>query len=188
MEYSVSTLKTNTIQAATGTIVSVANGHTFAPIGHVIQTKSMTLTSATTASSNSYTDSGLTLNITPSSTSSKILITGFICLGVDYFKNYMRVVRDSTDLAVGDEAGTRERVFASVLPADTGWDSYGVQAVPINLLDSPNTTSSVNYKVQFKCYRGTSGTATVNRCHTDRNNSGYDERTVSVLTLQEIAA
>ena len=91
-------------------------------------------------------------------------------------------------LAVGDEAGTRERVFASVLPADTGWDSYGVQAVPINLLDSPNTTSSVNYKVQFKSYRGTSGTATVNRCYSDRENSGFDERTVSVLTLQEIAA
>ena len=53
-----STLKTNTIQAATGSIVSIANGHTFAPTGHVIQTKSMTLTAATTASSNSYTDSG----------------------------------------------------------------------------------------------------------------------------------
>ena len=183
-----STLKTNTIQAATGSIVSVAAGHTFAPAGHVIQTKSMTLTSATTASSNSYTDSGLTLDITPSATSSKILITGFICLGVDYFKNYIRVVRDSTDLAVGDEAGTRERVFATALTSDPDWDSYGVQPTPINLLDSPNTTSQVNYKVQFKCYRGTGGTATVNRSHTDRNLSGYDERTVSVLTLQEIAA
>lgn len=183
-----STLKTNTIQAATGTAVNVASGHVLNAAGHVIQTKSMTLTSSTTASSNSYTDSGLTLNITPSATSSKILITGFICLGVDYFKNYIRVVRDSTDLAVGDEAGTRERAFASALPADTGWDSYGVVAVPINLLDSPNTTSLVNYKVQFKCYRGTGGTAAVNRSYSDRNNSGYDERTVSVLTLQEIAA
>ena len=118
-----STLKANTIQAATGSIVSVAAGHTFAPTGHVIQTKSMTLTAATTASSNSYTDSGLTLDITPSSTSSKILITGFVSLGSDYFKNYMKVLRDGSDLAVGDADGTRERVFASVLPADTGWDS-----------------------------------------------------------------
>ena len=187
MEYSVSTLKTNTIQAATGTAVNVASGHVLNAAGHVIQTKSMTLTAATTASSNSYTDSGLTLDITPSSTSSKILITGFVSLGSDYFKNYMKVLRDGSDLAVGDADGTRERVFASVLPADTGWDSYGVQSVPINLLDSPNTTSSVNYKVQFKCYRGTSGTATVNRSLSDRNNSGYDERTISVLTLQEIA-
>ena len=100
----------------------------------------------------------------------------------------MRVVRDSTDLAVGDEAGTRERVFATALTSDPSWDSYGIQPTPINLLDSPNTTSQVNYKVQFKCYRGTGGTATVNRSHSDRNNSGYDERTVSVLTLQEIAA
>ena len=183
-----STLKTNTIQAATGTAVNVASGHVLNAAGHVIQTKSMTLTSSTTASSNSYTDSGLTLDITPTSTSNKILITGFINLGCDYFKNYMKVLRDGSDLVVGDAAGTREQVFSTNHPGDTGWDSYSISAVPINLLDSPNTTSSVNYKVQFKCYRGTSGTATVNRCHTDRNNSGYDERTVSVLTLQEIAA
>ncbi len=183
-----STLKTNTIQAATGTIVNVAAGHTFAPPGHVIQTKSMTLTSSTTASSNSYTDSGLTLSITPSATSSKILITGFVNLGCDYFKNYMKVLRDGSDLVVGDAAGTREQVFSASHPGDTNWDSYAISAVPINLLDSPNTTSSVNYKVQFKSYRGTSGTATVNRCYSDRENSGFDERTVSVLTLQEIAA
>ena len=158
------------------------------PSGSIIQTLSMTLTGASSAQGNAYADTGLTLDITPTSATSKILITGFVSLGVDYFKNYMKVLRDGSDLAVGDAAGTRERVFASVLPADTGWDSYGVQSVPINLLDSPNTTSQVNYKVQFKCYRGTGGTATVNRSQSDRNNSGYDERTVSVLTLQEIAA
>ena len=93
-----STLKTNTIQAATGTAVNVASGHVLNAAGHVIQTKSMTLTAATTASSNSYTDSGLTLDITPSSTSSKILITGFVSLGSDYFKNYLKVLRDGSDL------------------------------------------------------------------------------------------
>ena len=180
-------INVNKIGARTGTTISMESGHKLLMPGTIIQTQSMTLTSATTASSNSYTDSGLTIDITPTSATSKILVTGFVSLGCDYFKNYMKVLRDGTDLAVGDADGTRERVYASVLPADTGWDSYGVQSTPINILDSPNTTSSVNYKVQFKCYRGTSGTATVNRSYSDRNNSGYDERTVSVLTVQEIA-
>ena len=184
-----STLTVQNIQgsSSSGNKIQVASGHKIMMAGSIIQTKSMTLTSSTTASSNSYTDSGLTLDITPTSATSKILITGFINLGCDYFKNYMKVLRDGSDLVVGDAAGTREQVFSTSHPGDTGWDSYSISAVPINLLDSPNTTSSVNYKVQFKCYRGTSGTATVNRCHTDRNDSGYDERTVSVLTLQEIA-
>ena len=39
MEYSVSTLKTNTIQAATGTSVNVASGHVLQAPGHVLQVK-----------------------------------------------------------------------------------------------------------------------------------------------------
>ena len=78
-----STLKTNTIQAATGSIVSVAAGHTFAPAGHVIQTKSFVLTSTTSSTSTSFVDTGLELAITPSSTTSKIFLPA---KDVEYFK------------------------------------------------------------------------------------------------------
>ena len=55
MEYSMSTLKTNTIQAATGTTVNVASGHVLNAHGHVIQMAShvnnagLTLSSSATA-------------------------------------------------------------------------------------------------------------------------------------------
>ena len=88
MEYSMSTLKTNTIQAATGTTVSVANGHTFAPPGHVIQVVSSTLTSAASGTGTSLADTGLTSTITPSSSSSKIYVNGYITLGTSSYFVY----------------------------------------------------------------------------------------------------
>ena len=182
-----STLKTNTIQAATGTRVTVANGHTFAPTGHVIQTKSFVLTSAVSSTADGFVDTGLQLAITPSATSSKILITGFISTGASYFKSYVRLLRDSTVLSVGDAASNRPRVYASSAPGGSDWDTYNVSCLSLNLLDSPNTTSSVTYKVDFRPYQHTATTSYINRCGSDRDNADYDERSISVMTLQEIA-
>lgn len=155
--------------------------------GSVLQTKSFTLTSATTISSNSFTDTGLELAITPSSASSKILITGFINCGANYFKCHILLVRDSTSLSVGDAASNRPQVYSASHPGAESWDAYATTPVALNFLDSPNTTSSVTYKVQCKAYQGASGTATINRTNDDRDTSTYDMRTVSVITLQEIA-
>ncbi len=182
-----STLKTNTIQAATGTAVNVASGHVLSAPGHVIQTKSFVLTSATSTTSSSFVDTGLELAITPSSTSSKILITGFLNCSGSYFKSYILLLRGSTTLSVGDAASNRPQVYAATNPGDTGWDSYNVSSIPLNHLDSPNTTSSVTYKVQYRPYSNSASTAYINRCASDRDNANYDERSISVMTLQEIA-
>ncbi len=160
------------------------------PSGSIIQTLSMTLTGASSAQGNSYTDTGLTLDITPISTSSKVLVTGFVNVAENYFRSYIIVVRDSTTLAVGDSASNRPQVY-SATAATNGWDTYDISPIPINILDSPNTTSQVTYKIQYKDYQGTlnssSAIAYINRSHSDRDNAYYDPRTVSVLTVQEIA-
>ena len=160
------------------------------PSGSIIQTLSMTLTGASSAQGNSYTDTGLTLDITPISTSSKVLVTGFVNVAENYFRSYIIVVRDSTTLAVGDSASNSPQVY-SATAATNGWDTYDISPIPINILDSPNTTSQVTYKIQYKDYQGTlnssSAIAYINRSHSDRDNAYYDPRTVSVLTVQEIA-
>ena len=117
------------------------------PSGSIIQTLSMTLTGASSAQGNSYTDTGLTLDITPISTSSKVLVTGFVNVAENYFRSYIIVVRDSTTLAVGDSASNRPQVY-SATAATNGWDTYDISPIPINILDSPNTTSQVTYKIQ----------------------------------------
>lgn len=169
----------NKIVPRTGTTVAIP--------GHIIQTKSFTMTSTTTTTSDGFVDTGLQLAITPSLASSKILITGFINVGQTYFKTYIRLLRDSTVLSVGDAAGSRPQVYASSAPGGSDWDTYNVSSLSLNLLDSPNTTSSVTYKVDFRPYQHTATTSYINRCGSDRDNADYDERSISVMTLQEIA-
>ena len=74
------------------------------PSGSIIQTLSMTLTEPF-AQGNSYTDTGLTLDITPISMST-VLVTGFGNVVENYFRSYIIAVRDSTTLAVGESPVT----------------------------------------------------------------------------------
>ena len=174
-------------RSITGNKITVPSGQTLYAPGHVIQTKSFTLTSATSSTADGFVDTGLQLAITPSATSSKILITGFINAGASYFKTYVRLLRDSTVLSVGDAASNRPQVYGATHPGGSDWDEYAVTSIALNLLDSPNTTSSVTYKVQYRPYNNAATTAFVNRSAADRDNADYDERSVSVITLQEIA-
>ena len=157
-----STLKVNNIDTVSGTNISIASGKTFSATGHVIQVQSFVLTSATTIASNSFTDTGLACSITPSSTSNKILITGFLNCGADYFKSHIILLRGSTTLSIADASGSRPQVYSASHPGGSDWDSYATTPVALNLLDSPNTTSSVTYKVQCKAYQGATGTASIN--------------------------
>ena len=84
------------------------------PSGSIIQTLSMTLTGASSAQGNSYTDTGLTLDITPISTSSKVLVTGFVNVAENYFRSYIIVVRDSTTLA-WVIASNRPQVYSATI-------------------------------------------------------------------------
>ena len=84
-----------------------------------------------------YTDTGLTASITPSSTSSKVLI---FCNGLFYMRRNQEVrfrfMRDST--AIMTMCGYAE---AS--------DGFFTMSAPSGYMDSPSTTSAVTYKLQF---------------------------------------
>ena len=180
-----STLKTNTIQAATGTAVNIASGHSFTAPGHIIQTVSSTLTSTASGTGTSIVDSGLTGTITPSSTSSKIYVNGYITIGTSSFFVYCFLVRGSTQIFKGDDAGSRPTPTVANTQHMGSNDIYNFEAVPFQFLDSPSTTSATTYKIQLRHY--TSGTWYVNRTHQDRDTANYEPRGTSVITLMEIA-
>ena len=189
MEYSVSTLKTNTIQAATGTIVSIANGTTFAPAGHVIEVKSAVFTDVLAISSaDTRTDiTNLSLSITPSSTSSKILVNTHISYGGTnnnlYASGYL--MRDSTDIGVGTTAtANRQNVSFPLNMSGAGYEALKLYQHSITFLDSPNTTSQITYKVQVR--HDINGTMYINRSGSD-SNSDYAHRGISTLNIMEVA-
>jgi len=180
-----STLHVNKLKAAVGTTVSLADGHTFAPPGHVIQVVQSTLTSTVSGTGTSYNDSGLFANITPTSSSNKILISGYITVGTSSFFSYCQLCRGNTAIFHGDGASNRPTVTVANTQHMTSNDVYNFEAVPFNYLDLPSTTSATTYKIRMRHY--TTGTWYVNRTHSDRDTSGYEPRGTSVMTLMEIA-
>jgi len=154
------------------------------PAGSVIQTVSVTKTDSFIGSTlGAWTDiTGMTASITPTSSTSKILVQIFM-QGGSYDgieKASWRLVRDSTPIDIGDAAGSRPQATGDQGGPNQYWPAY----TGTGYLDSPSTTSAVTYKVQYYC----SGSAQfwVNRSAADRDTSNYDARTTSTVLLQEI--
>ena len=115
--------------------------------------------------SSSYTDVGLSATITPTSTSSKILVFVNLIGGNTSAsaENHVQILRDSTVVKICDRwafnAGGHTNIHGAV-----------------TLEDSPASTSALVYKVQ---YRTQSGTFRVNDFYNNNNRSN--------ITLMEIS-
>jgi hypothetical protein len=141
--------RTLTLPDNTGTILTNATTAGF-PAGSVLQVVNATTNSAVSIATTTYTDTGLSASITPTSATSKILVL---------VSQPYRVGRDS-DAEIG--AGFQVLRGATVIRdgATDRLDVRGRQAVgaggtasiggiaTLMVLDSPNTTSSTTYKTQ----------------------------------------
>jgi hypothetical protein len=116
--------------------------------GKVLQVVTGTFTSNAATSSTSFVDTGLSCSITPSATSSKIAV--FAYTGVNEVLGFanesisFQILRNSTTVNTAlnhlFESGTSSRR----------------SPVTLTILDSPSTTSSITYKVQFRSRLGNS--------------------------------
>ena len=120
----------------------------------VVQTVKTDTFSSTTSSS--WTDiTGVTVNITPSSASNKILITyQGACSSSDDSYLWLRIARviggtTVTDLALGDSRGSSISCTVNGLEAVEEHPTASCNHTSFEFLDSPNTTSQVTYKMQF---------------------------------------
>tara|TARA_R100001591_G_scaffold77843_1_gene85286 strand:- start:1988 stop:2515 length:528 start_codon:yes stop_codon:yes gene_type:complete len=174
MEYSVSTLKTNTIQAATGSNVSIASGNVLQAPGHVLQVVSTAKTDVFSSSATSFTDiTGLSVAITPSSSSSKILVcVHFMSAATGSNSPRFNLVRDSTNIA--QPSGS----VPSSLHLNTGSNIDGRMG-SIVFLDSPSTTSETTYKLQ--------GLTDGNSFVINRRGDSANKTSISTITVMEIA-
>ena len=157
---------------------------TTATSGTVLQVVSATKTDAQviTPSALVYGDvTGLSVSITPKSTSSKIFVMSSISgmSGVGVNDGFIRIARDSTGLSIGDAAGSRTRAGTTFNKLAGG----SVFNAPLFFLDSPSSTSALTYKIQITAG---GGSLYVNRTETDSDASSYP-RTTSSITVMEIA-
>ena len=169
---------------ADGTMLTTTNPKA-GNIIQVVQTEKSDVVSA--QPNQTFTDiSGFTASITPSSTTSKILVTVMIfTVGGDVVQ--LRLYRDSNSILQGDTVTNKLSVAAGRYQTNnsTGSNFYGSEPMTLVKLDSPSTTSAVTYKMQWRTSSSTN-TLYLNRNLSDT--SQYAFRTVSTITLMEVAA
>ena len=154
------------------TSAKLASGLALGKIGQVVQVTDATTFSTT---SSSYVDvTGVTASITPTATSSKVLVmiqgsTNNSTASSEL--NRLKLLRGSTAIGVANTTH------------DSFFNTYGVSNVAISfttlLLDSPATTSSATYKLQVK--QSGSSTAYV-------GGFGPGSEAITTLTLMEVLA
>jgi hypothetical protein len=155
------------------------------PAGTVLQVVSTAKTDTFTTTSTSLVDiTGLSVSITPTSASSKILVIAMVNTG-DANTNfaYLSLLRNANNIFIGD--ASTDRALVTAMTGIGLLNEGAIQAIPINFLDSPASTSAQIYKIQIRC--ATSGTVTVNRSFRDSASTNFDMRVPSSITVMEIA-
>tara|TARA_A100001391_G_scaffold57111_1_gene34884 strand:- start:803 stop:1378 length:576 start_codon:yes stop_codon:yes gene_type:complete len=157
--------------------------------GSILQVKQTIKTDTTsTTSLNTFVDiSGMSVSITPSSSSNKILVMVDMRLSANQNRNVAyRLMRDSTAIYVGDSAGSRTQGTGSMrLMSEARYDMQSETAI---FLDSPSTTSATTYKVQWcHTFGGSGDNCWLNRSYEDNDNDDR-VRGASSITVQEVAA
>ena len=159
------------------TSAKLDSGLALGKIGQVVQT---TKTDTTSWNTMSFVGIGLDVNITPSSSSSKILIASSVSIGNNGATAHFRFYRNSTEIFIADSASNRARDTFSISIGNTYWQTL---QTPI-YLDSPATTSQITYSVKM----ASNGTTYLNRSEGDRDNYAYDPRTASNIIVMEVLA
>jgi len=121
--------------------------------GKVLQVVSTTSTTGTTINSTSFTDiTNMSLSITPSSATSKVLVlimqpaAAYVSTAGDTAGNSMQLLRDATVINI---VQTSHFGTASGMYLYAGGPGANLGAVyGVSFLDSPATTSSTTYKIQ----------------------------------------
>lgn len=162
-----------------------------APSGSVIQVVSTSTNGSFSTSSQSFVDiTGMSVTITPSSSSNRILITGHMQVGGSDDGRYMayKLLRNSTSVAEGDKGGNNgTNAFLSSGGAPSSNRPYTNENMAFTYVDSPNTTSAVTYKLQVNPNVSFSGRIFyLNRPQDLADNLRI--WTVSTITVMEIAA
>ena len=160
--------------------------------GSIIQVVSTVKTDTFSTSSSSFTDiTGLSVDITPTSTNNKILVFAHVHVAVasnygGQTLRFAKTVGGSTDntFAIGDVDGNRARHTMKAVGGGSNSRDY-VTTQSMMHLDTPASTAAHTYKVQHGDNDNTN-TIYINLAAVDTNSTGYS-KLVSNITVMEIA-
>ena len=153
--------------------------------GGIIQIKQALKTDAFSTSSTSFIDiTGLSVTLTPKFSTSKFFISFDLATGhttsTQQSIQLVRQVSGSDTIINACAYDSSTSMF--YVDAQDSYETWDRNHVTYQCIDSPATTSAVNYRLRTYIY-SSSQTQYVNRCHNSANNTGS-----STLTVMEVSA
>jgi hypothetical protein len=147
----------------------------------------VTASSLYSTASGATTPNLVTATLTPSSTTSKVLVSFSLSLASTTSNISAILNREGTDISIADAQGSRKRVTAS---SDLAATLYGQVNLTSTYLDDPTIpTTPVAITYGVKAHHGSGGTKIIYQNRTQNYTDGSDKAvTVSSLTLMEIGA
>ena len=160
--------------------------------GKILQVKNAVKTDTASVTNGTFIDiSGLSISITPSSSSNKVLFRGYVAMSCEGNSTLaIRIFRDSTEIGkstADSTAANNSTATAKCLNVSTSTIKNAMYQLQFEVLDTPNTTSATTYKVQFAethLYNYQSVIAYVNRPHTGMGSDQHG--VISSVTAMEV--
>jgi len=152
--------------------------------GKVLQVVNTIITATQTMTADGVEEgiTGLTVSITPSATTSKVLVSGYVSYGADGTTFKLILKRGSNYLGRGNLANNRQ---SGIVPMAYDQDGNQSGVVSFEFLDAPATTSSVTYSLYVLSDNN-------QNMHINRSQNDYDTDTggrySSSVTAMEIGA
>tara|TARA_Y100001972_G_scaffold2391_1_gene2745 strand:- start:9 stop:548 length:540 start_codon:yes stop_codon:yes gene_type:complete len=163
--------------------------------GKILQVKTFQKTDSATYTPDSqlvFKDIGITLNITPSANTSKILVS-FVLFGGfqgDAANHYFRIKRaisggSTSYITAADQGNRTGTLFIGAMGNSESSGDRPTISTMSDYLDSPSTTSAVTYTIQHTSHGAYS--FYLNRS-SDTDNSDNREDGISWIVLKEVGA
>lgn len=166
-------IKDNKLASGTGNVLQVVNA------------TDTTVASYSIAANGSQKLGSLEVTITPSATSSKILLLATVNTGASGRYNSLNFYRGSTVLGMSDQAtGSRTNAGVYLNSGDFTDITYQCLSTSMQYFDSPSSTSAITYSV-YVTRRHSTDTVYYNRPENDTD-AAYIMRTMSNITAIEV--
>ena len=176
------------VQASLASGVPSSVARSALPTGSVLQVVSTTKTNIYSSNhGETWADvTGFSVNITPTSSSSRIFISVTCATSLEEQDSfaYLRLMRDSTTICIGDARGSATRASMDASQQNAGTTRVWAKPNAVQFLDSPATTSQITYKVQAWIRSG----RTLFVGGTSGTDDAYRSNLPSIITVMEIAA
>ena len=180
-----SIIKVDTIQTAAGGTPTAADLglNVTGGVLQVVQTP-LTAFSSYSVASQGKSSNVISASITPTSTSSKILISCHLYIDTTTVPSGTFLNVDGTDIFIADASGIRRRATTVTYHDASRLDT--IECTSFQYLHSPSSTSSLTYGVKVGHGSSVTQTVSVNRTIDSTDNAKIMNPTSS-LTLMEIA-